>query len=59
MSISKDLLKVGLSVPVVYGSPSLEHSIINPNVYGKTFEDYFGSAVAIDGPTTIVGARGE
>ena len=38
---------------------SLLHTLHNPNAYGTSYTDYFGSSVAISGNRVVVGAHGE
>jgi hypothetical protein len=38
---------------------ALLHTLTNPNPYGTSQEDHFGTAVAIDGNYAVVGAPGE
>ena len=38
---------------------SLLHTLHNPNAYGTSADDNFGSSVAISGNRVVVGAYGE
>ena len=50
----------GLFTPGAFSSASLLHTLDNPNPYGTSASDQFGSySVATSGNYTIVGARGE
>ena len=57
MSIAQLIRSFSASQVNPYLTPS--KVLNNPNAYGTSDNDYFGSSVAIDGNRVVVGAHGE
>ena len=57
MSIAQLIRSFSASQVNPYLTPS--KVLHNPNAYGTSADDYFGSSVAIDGNRVVVGAWGE